>query len=102
MRATPVYRCLSSQPLFLGGEFKLVAANLAIGGLATLLLHLLFWPVITVILHIVFVQMAKRDANTRAIYMAYSKQADRYEPWVDPATPQSDRPTRIFRGGELL
>lgn len=102
MRVTPVYRCLSDQPLFLGGEFKLVVANIAIGGIAAVIIGLLFWPAITLVLHIILVQMAKRDPNTRAIYLAYARQADRYEPWVDPETHQNDRPTRIFRGGELL
>lgn len=101
MRSTPVFTVLSKQPLLFGGEFKLVAANLGIGGAATFMLGIVLWPILTLILHIVLVQMAKRDAHARQIYIAYARQADRYEPWVDPSTRWSDRPRRLVTD-ELL
>lgn len=92
MRNSPVYTVLSERPLFLGGEFKLVMGNLAIGAVLTFIIGLVVWPIVMLIVHVLLVQLAKRDPMAREIYRVYARQGDRYEPWVYPDTPMNDRP----------
>lgn len=95
MRSTPVIGVLSNKPLLFGGEVKLVVANLLIGFVGQFLLEIVGWFVVTGIIHLVLVQMAKRDPMARQIYLTYQHQADRYEPWTDGTTLGSDRPPAL-------
>jgi type IV secretory pathway TrbD component len=92
MRSTPVISVLSRTPLLFGGEVKFVAGNLAVGFVGQFMLEIVGWFVVTLVIHLLLVQMAKRDPKTRQIYLTYQHQADRYEPWTDGTTLESDRP----------
>ncbi len=76
--------------------------NLALCGVMVLMLGVFFWPAITLIAHIALVQMAKRDADLRLIYVGYARQANRYEPWTASDPREGLRPLVISRDGELL
>lgn len=103
IRSSPTFPALSAPRLLFGGEAFLVAGNIAACVVMTTILKAYFWPVITIILHIVLVQLAKSDPAIRKIYSkAYSKQGDRYEPWVESDPLRGQRSVFLLRDQELL
>jgi len=86
----------------MGGEYRLVGGNLGAALIMTLLLKVYIWPLIALIIHIVLVQMAKKEPDMRIIYMQYAKQGDRYEPWTEADPAAGFRPIVLVRTKDLL
>ena len=91
-RVNEVREALAAPKIVLGANVKLVLLN--IGMLSFMLLSLRVWQWIFVFfpLHWVARALTDADPDTLKVYVAYSKQGDRYEPWPIPGLQR-----RMFR-----
>ncbi len=80
-RSSPIYRSLEGPVNIDGAEYRLVMMN--VGVLLFMLMSLRFWWWIPVsyIIHILLKQLGRSDPQISKIYIRYSRQADRYDPW---------------------
>lgn len=80
-RTSHVYGALMGQVTIDGAEYRLVMLN--IGVLLFMLMSLRFWQWIPVafLIHMMLKQFGRQDPQASRIYVRYSAQADRYDPW---------------------
>ena len=102
IRTSRTFAALSVSPLLFGGEFKLVAGNIAVCLITVLLLKLWPWVLVAIAFHVFLVQIAKKEGNMRQIYMRYSRQGDRYEPWTTSDPSEGLRPIVVVQNKDLL
>ncbi|MBZ0296172.1 MAG: VirB3 family type IV secretion system protein [Anaerolineae bacterium] len=87
------------KPLLLGGaDFHLELINIAVLVFMLMVLRLWQWIPMTYLIHLMLKQVARRDHHSRKIYIRYSLQADRYEPWASPRQKRGMRPSGFGRG----
>jgi len=101
-RTSPTFPALSRPRLLFGGEYRLVVGNAGIALVMAVAFWLWYWLVLALALHIFFVQVSKREPEIRKIYAAYSKQGDRYEPWVSCDPIRGERPLILVKSKGVL
>lgn len=96
-RSNRIYSALTEPPLVAGADPNLVMLN---GGLVMLMVVVKFYVLIPLswLIHQVLKALSRKDPFTRVIYITYQKQADRYEPWVEPTPKRGQRPLGYGRG----
>jgi len=100
---TKVRQGLTEQFLVAGVEPRLLMLNVGF----FLFIFLLFrsipavvvtWGLIALLAHMAMKPMSKADPFLRRIYLRYSQQANRYEPWPTDDGARSRRPTDFGMG----
>ncbi len=84
MRGTPIRRSLQRPPTIMGVSPQLMAINFTLSSILVGVLKM--WPFlfISVLLHVVFVILTKRDPYTVTILERYQRQGNVYEPFPLP------------------
>lgn len=97
-RTSRVYQVLAKPRLILGQDFPFLVMNMAIAAVMVLDLHVYWWLFITFIIHKVLQAIGRNDPLMRRIFLVYSKQADRYDPWPSVDAVRGLRPRDFGRG----
>lgn len=100
IRVTPVFKTLSAVRQIAGVEDRLFFLNIGFTLFMLISLHIWYWLFMTVVLHVILRNINRGDPNIRMVYLAYSRQNDRYVPWPLPNRQfRNLRPTGFGRGG---
>jgi type IV secretory pathway TrbD component len=97
-RMTKVHKSLMEIKTMGGVERNLFILNLTAFGIFVMGLHMIAFIAISVISHYVLVKVTKKDPFTRLIYLHFSKQCDRYDPWPHAVQKRNLRPEGYGRG----
>lgn len=92
-----VHKSLSVVRTIAGAERGLAIANGTIAA-AFIFNGLWQWIFVTLFAHALLVWMAKKDVLMRQIYLRYSVQGDRYDPWPHVAQRRNERPEGCGKG----
>lgn len=100
MRKTPINTGLNQPRQVDGVDVKFLVINAAVTIFFLVSLKVWAWLAMTFLIHQVLKMVSARDPNALNVYIEYSKQGSRYEPWADPNCKRNARPEG-FGGGAL-
>ncbi|ADC73305.1 conserved hypothetical protein (plasmid) [Thioalkalivibrio sp. K90mix] len=98
LRKTPVRPSLIEGKRIAGVEANMVIANVTITLAAVLGLYWYWWIGLSWVTHKLLKHIYKKDRDVRKVYIAYARQADRYEAWPRINQKHSHRPKGWGRG----
>lgn len=98
LRMTPVRETLIEGKRIGGVEANMVIANLTITAAAVMGLYWYWWLILSWGLHKFLKHIYSKDRDVRRVYLAYARQADRYEPWPRINQRRMKRPIGWGRG----
>lgn len=97
-RSSVVYQVLARPRLVAGADFTFEAINVCLAAIMCIIIHFWYWVVGAYIIHKVLQAIARNDPLSRVIFVTYSKQCDRYEPWPRENAVRGLRPANFGRG----
>ena len=97
-RITPASKALATPPMIGGVDYRLVLVNMMGTILFTLLLKILYLPLLGYGVHFVFKQINKDDPMTMKVLLAYKEQGGLYVPFSQFVKRRFDRPNGFGRG----
>jgi type IV secretory pathway TrbD component len=91
-RISRVYQALEAPRVLAGADYSLCMINVGVLLFMIMSLRLWFWIPIAGIIHLLLRQLTGGDPHMRKIYIRYSMQANRYDPWPQPVQKRGFRP----------
>lgn len=98
LRVTALHRSLNEEKTMAGGEKGLVVANTTLAICICFASSTLYWGVVAVVIHFFLVWIHKLDPKMRKIYVRYSQQHSRYDPWPHAVPIKNPRPQGFDQG----
>ena len=98
VRSSKVRRALTEPLLIAGAERSLCLINIGVLLFTWVSLRVWWWTLGAFLIHIVLVYVAKDDADMRKIYIRYSLQGDKYDPWPHVSQRRGRRPLGFGQG----
>lgn len=81
-----------------GVDFKLFTINVAVAVFMVISFRLWQWLPLTVVAHFFLKNITQKDSDALDVYVRYSKQCNRYEPWPMVGQMYGRRPVGFARG----
>ncbi|TAN03138.1 MAG: hypothetical protein EPN36_14165 [Rhodanobacteraceae bacterium] len=97
-RSSVVYQVLARPRLVAGADFKFVAINVCLAAIVCIIIHFWWYLIGMYVIHKVLQAIARNDPLSRVIFITYSKQRDRYDPWPRENAVRGLRPANFGRG----
>jgi type IV secretory pathway TrbD component len=98
LRVTALHRSLNEEKTMGGGEKGLVVINTTAALCICFASNTLYWVAVAIVVHFFLVWIHKLDPKMRKIYIKYSRQHARYDPWPHAVITDNARPEGFDQG----